>query len=88
MALCAKQNIQLRGHVELESNYFVVLEYRAQSEPDLTALLANGPSKGKYLSHIIQNEMINILGEQITHSIVSQCNKASAFALLADECTD
>lgn len=65
-----------------------MLEYRAHSDPDLAAHLANGPFKEKYLSPIRQNEMINILGEQITHSIVSQCNRAGAFALLADECTD
>jgi hypothetical protein len=88
IALCAKQNIPLRGHFELESNYFAILEYRSQSDPDLAAHLASGPAKGKYLSPIIQNEMINILGDQITRSLVAQCNEAGAFALLADECTD
>lgn len=62
--------------------------YNILIDPDLAAHLANGPFKEKYLSPIRQNEMINILGEQITHSIVSQCNRAGAFALLADECTD
>lgn len=53
----------------------------------VAANLSNGPSKGTYLSPILQNEVINILREQITHSIVFQCNRAGALALLADECT-
>ncbi|XP_026819188.1 52 kDa repressor of the inhibitor of the protein kinase-like [Rhopalosiphum maidis] len=44
--------------------------------------------KSKYISHRIQNEIIQICGQVIRNDIVSQVNNSIAFSLLADETAD
>ncbi|XP_026819038.1 52 kDa repressor of the inhibitor of the protein kinase-like [Rhopalosiphum maidis] len=44
--------------------------------------------KSKYISHRIQNEIIQICGQVIRNDIVSQVNNSVAFSLLADETAD
>ncbi|KAL5237546.1 hypothetical protein ACI65C_004956 [Semiaphis heraclei] len=41
-----------------------------------------------YTSPKIQNELIEICGKVILNKIVSKCNEAECFSLLADETTD
>lgn len=38
--------------LNLESNYFAMLKYKAQSDPALAVHSVNGPSKGKYGKHV------------------------------------
>jgi cobalamin-dependent methionine synthase I len=54
----------------------------------LTDHLTNSSRRAKYTSPDIQNEIINIIGNQIRTSIVESCNNSKFFTLIADETTD
>ncbi|CAG2202028.1 unnamed protein product [Mytilus edulis] len=88
LLLCGKQNIAIRGHTPERSNFMAILNSKAQGDPILTEHLANGNSRAKYTSPDIQNEIINIIGNQIRTDIVDKCNSSKFFALIADESTD
>lgn len=86
--LCGKQNLPLRGHTEDESTFMALVNFRAQTDPVLALHLQEAPQRARYLSPKIQNQIIEILGQQISDDIVRKCNKAECFSLLADEATD
>lgn len=86
--LCGKQNLPLRGHTEDESTFMALINFRARTDPVLAEHLQQAPSRARYLSPNIQNEIIAILGKQISDDIVRKCNEAECFSLLADEATD
>ena len=54
----------------------------------MTDHLTNSSSRAKYTSPDIQNEIINIIGNQIRTSIVESCNNSKFSTLIADETTD
>ncbi|CAG2216191.1 unnamed protein product [Mytilus edulis] len=60
----------------------------AQGDDILSDHLANSSRRAKYTSPDIQNEIINIIGNQIRTSIVENCNNSKFFTLIADETTD
>ncbi|CAC5420415.1 unnamed protein product [Mytilus coruscus] len=88
LLLCGKQNIAIRGHSPERSNFMAILNSKAQGDLILTEHLANVNSRAKYTSPDIQNEIINIIGNQIRTDIVDKCNSSKFFALIADESTD
>ncbi|CAG2202031.1 unnamed protein product [Mytilus edulis] len=98
LLLCGKQNIAIREHTPERSNFIAILNSKAQGDPILnskaqgdpilTEHLANGNSRAKYTSPDIQNEIINIIGNQIRIDIVDKCNSSKFFALIVDESTD
>ena len=88
LLLCGKQNIAIRGHIPQLSNFMAILNSKAQGDDILTDHLTNSSSRAKYTSPDIQNEIINIIGNQIRTSIVESCNNSKFFTLIADETTD
>ena len=89
LLLCGKQNIAIRGHIPQFSNFMTILNSKAQGNDILTDHLANSSSsRAKYTSPDIQNEIINIIGNQIRTSIVESCKNSQFFTLIADETTD
>jgi hypothetical protein len=74
---CGKQNIAIRGQTPERSNFMAILNSKAQGHPILTEHLANVNSREKYTTPEIQNEIINIIGNQIRTTIVDKftCNK-------------
>ncbi|XP_053390690.1 zinc finger MYM-type protein 1-like [Mercenaria mercenaria] len=86
--LCGKQNIALRGHTEESSNFKALLSFKAKDNSVLRQHLEEGDPRSKYLSPLIQNELVTICGEVISSEIVEACNKAGAFSLIADEASD
>jgi hypothetical protein len=88
LLLCGKQNIAIRGHTPERNNFMAILNSKAQGDPILTEYLPNVNSRAKYTSPEIQNEIINIIGNQIRTAIVDKCNASNFFALIADETTD
>jgi hypothetical protein len=48
----------------------------------------HGPPNARYLSSTIQIELIDICGRQLQQVIVSECNSANCFSVIADETTD
>ncbi|VDI62435.1 Hypothetical predicted protein [Mytilus galloprovincialis] len=68
--LCGRQNIPIRGHVEERSNIIAILHEIARSDDKLSDWLAfRAGSRTTYLSPEIQNEIINIVGQQVQDSI-------------------
>jgi hypothetical protein len=88
LLLCGKQNIPIRGQIPERSNFMAILNSLARGDEVLSEHLACGNRRAMYTSPDIQNEIMNILGNQIRTAIVANCNKSKSFALITDETTD
>jgi hypothetical protein len=88
LPVCGKQNITLRGHTEEKSNFIALINYRAETDQILATHLQNSPPNARYLSPTVQNELIDICGRQLQQDIISECNSANCFSVIADETTD
>lgn len=99
LMLCGRQGISLRGTddagpVGLEDpthndgNFRALLRFRARSgDTELANQLTQAAgSRTQYTSPTIQNELLQICGEEIQKKIVSRVNENTCFTLLADEC--
>ena len=75
----------MQGKTEIESNLRQLLKLRAEDVPELLEWIENG----RYLSHDIINELINMMGNAVLRSIAADLRKKSQlFSLIADECRD
>ena len=88
IATCGKQNVPLRGKTDDRSNFMAFLTYRAEADSDLQQHLKSCPRNAKYTSHRIQNELINLCGNQIRNKIIASIKAAGIFTVLADETAD
>ena len=88
IVLCGLKNIALRGHSEKNSNFLSLLQFRAKTDPVLASHLQNSDARAKYTWPRIQNKLIEISGNVLRTTLVSDCNKAPFYAFLADEATD
>ncbi|XP_046862561.1 zinc finger MYM-type protein 1-like [Xenia sp. Carnegie-2017] len=80
-----RQAQSLQGKTELESNLQQLLKLRAKDVPDLLDWIDNG----RYLSHDIINELINMMSNAVLRSIVADIRKESQlFSQTADESRD
>lgn len=86
--LCGKQNIALRGHDQDNGNFIALLHFQAKHNTILKDHLEKGDPCTKYTSPEIQNELIDLCGEQIVLENVKACNNAPCFGFIADEATD
>lgn len=48
----------------------------------------DSPTKNKYLSPKVQNEIIDCCGEEVRENIVPRMSNSSFFSIMADETTD
>lgn len=97
--LCSKQNISLRGHrdtfsddtltVSNKGNFLAILQLMASNDSLLQTHLNSCPRNASYTSKTIQNEIIDIIGDQI-HTSMTEClsQDDAFFAIIADEVTD
>ena len=85
---CGRQNVVIRGHTDDRSNFVELLNMKAERDPILTEHLVGGDPRKKYLSLTIQNELIDVCGDQIRDSLATACNSAGCFGFIADEATD
>ena len=100
--MCGRQNIFLRGHqdsgtdVEGEQaagknhgNFWTLLNFRISAgDTTLSDHLKSAARNATYTSPDIQNQLINILGDQIRDIILRKVHNSLGFALIADEVTD
>lgn len=86
--LCGRQNLPLRGHEEERGNFVALLHYQADHNALLAEHLKKGDPRTKYTSNKIQNELIDICGNEIKAQIINKCNQAPFFGFMADEATD
>ena len=95
--VCGKMGLALRGHrddstADPNSNkgiFHTLLQFR-QDAGD-TVLKTHFETCGKnatYTSKTVQNELINIMGEQIRDDIIDEIKKARFYSILCDEVTD
>ena len=91
------KNLALRGHRDdstasehgNKGNFHALLEFRAKAGGvTLKEHLMYAKRNATYTSKTIQNEMINIISDQITSSIVQEISVNRVFAVLAAEATD
>ena len=93
---CGQQNIALRGHRESDSsrgnpgNFKALLKFRVDSgDHVLKEHLESSPRNAMYTSNIIQNSLINIIGNWLQNKIVTKISAGSkVFSVLADEARD
>ena len=78
------QGLAIRSHKEEEGNLVQLLMCRSEDIHGLEGWIKDG----RYLSHNIINEMIEIMAHQLLRNILSDITGAKWFALLADETRD
>ena len=88
-----RQGISLRGHRENEEslnrgNFLELLMFQAKSNPLINRFFANKEKSTTYTSPGIQNELLNIIGENIRDSTINEIKDAKMFALILDESLD
>ena len=81
----ARQGVSVQGKTDVDSNLFQVLKVRAEDVPGLLEWIKDG----KYLSHDIINELINLMGNEVLRSIVADIHQQSKlFSIISDESRD
>ena len=65
-----------------------LVNFRAETNLILAEHLKQSPPNSRYLSPQIQNELIELCGNQIWDNIIKECNEAKFFSVIADEVTD
>ena len=67
-----------------------LVKFRAETDVVLAEHLKQSPPNSRYLSPQIQNELIELCGNQIRDNIIKECNEAKFFSVnvIADEVTD
>ena len=88
IATCGKQNVSIHGKADDRSNFMAFLRFRAEADPDLQQHLKSCPRNAKYTSHRIENELINLCGNQIRNKIIASIKSAGIFTVIADETED
>ena len=102
IVLCGRQNIALRGHrdsaTDLEGpqsastnhgNFWALLNFRISAgDTHLRDHLHTASRNAMYTSPVIQNQIINILGDTVRDTILRKVRKSLCYTLIADEVTD
>ena len=80
-----RQGLAIRGHSEDSGNLVELLKLRCLDSPALAAWLRK---KTKWLSHDIQNEILEIFARHIVSQISADIRGCRWFSLIVDETTD
>lgn len=88
-----KQNIPLRGHKETsdgknKGNFIEFMEFLKKYDVILADHMSNAKKNALYTSPQIQNEILNLLGQHIRKSIVTDIIRAKYFTLIVDSTID
>ena len=94
-----KQNLSLHGHRDDEQyynregvnpgNFQELLKFQCESGDSCLKLhLEEGNKNATYHNKTIQNQLIQIMGDQILEGIIAKVQTAKFFAVSADEATD
>ena len=93
LLVCSHQEIALRGHDESKDslnrgNFVEILKLIAGHDEIVKEKLTCGPRNAVYISPIIQNELLHIMGEMVHNIICCKIRKAGLFSILVDESKD
>ena len=91
--MLTKCNLLFRGSSEELSknnkgNFLSIIQLLAKYDTVLDKLLQLPKGFPKYLSPLIQNELISVLAEEVLHNIKSDLQSASFFAIILDTTQD
>lgn len=81
-----RQGLPLRGNTENESNFNQLLEKDKRKNPKFAEWLRK--KSGKYTSHAIQDEIIEIIAMKILRKVVKKIKDADFYSIMADETAD
>ena len=87
MKFLGRQGLGIRGHSESDGNLVQLLKLHRTDNQHLSDWLSRTGHES-YLSHDIQNEVLNIMSNAIIRKIISSIRSAIHFAVIADESTD
>ena len=83
----ARQGLPLRGDGDdSDSNFIQLLKLRARDDKPLAAWLEK--KTDKYLSHDMQNELLQVMALSILRDVSKEIQASSFFSVMCDECTD
>ncbi len=93
LLLCARQNIAFRGHRESEQsqnrgNLLEILILMAKHDSVVAARLLDGPRNAIYTSSLIQNQILDILGNMVRKVVCIGAKEAGVFTILVDGTKD
>ena len=81
----ARQALPFRGHSEERGNFYQLVALRGSKSDDLKTWMRRTRS---YMSHDIQNKILQIMAHQILRAIIKNVSSSNWFAIIADEATD
>jgi hypothetical protein len=81
----AAQGLAIRGHSEASGNLVSLLQLRSSDVPILDEWLNK---RHNWLSHDIQNEILQIMSNDILRDIAAEIRQNRWFAIIVDETTD
>ena len=81
----ARQALSFRGHIEERGNFYQLMALRSNESESLKSWIGR---RRAYMSHEIQNEILQILGHQILRSVIRDVSSSNWFSIIADEATD
>lgn len=92
LSLCSSNNA-LRGHKEKiheinPGNFLREIKLLADFDPILKELIHNDKQKVKYLSPLVQNEIIQILSAAVRKQICNEVQKVKYYSIIMDSTTD
>ena len=80
-----RQGLSLRGHTETEGNLYQLLTMMSTESSEISSWLRDR----KYLSPVIVNEQILLMGLTVARTLLSAIRQSSPwFGIIADEATD
>ena len=88
----ARQNISFRGHREHSDsdnrgNFLEIVHFMANYNPLLKDWLANHPGNVSWLSHDVQNELLQVIADEVLSNIISEC-AGKMYSIMCDELSD
>ena len=86
IAFLSKQGLAIRGKTDASSNFQQLLLLRSGDSGGLQRCLAR--SRNKWISHDIQNEILQLLSDDVLRRIISEIRQAQYYSLMIDETMD
>lgn len=81
----ARQGLAVRGHSDDTGNYRELLKLRSDDVENLRSWFGR---KRHYLSHDVQNEMLNLMSQHLLRRLLADVKKNAFYSVICDEVTD
>ena len=81
----ARQGLAVHGHVENNRNFLQLLQLCSEDSQELCSWLER---RDNWLSHDVQNELLEIMGHMVLKLILDEVKRSKYFTIILDEATD